>query len=60
MKSSTKVLITIWDQSLGLSVCVCVHVTGLQAVQYDQIMRWWGSNLGQVLIHPYNLSLIVV
>ena len=29
-----------------------VHVNDLWAVQYDQIIRWWGSNIGQWLIQP--------
>ena len=29
-----------------------LYATGIQSVKYDRIMRWWGSNLGQGLLHP--------
>ena len=34
---------------INYGMCVCVF-TGLRTVQYDRIMRWWISNLGQVLL----------
>ena len=37
-----------------------VCVTGLRAVKYDQMMRWWSSNLGQGLLQPYIMLLIIV
>ena len=38
---------------------MCVCVTGLRDVQYDQIMRWWSSNLVQVLLQPQTPSLFL-
>ena len=39
-------------------VCVCVF-TGLYSGQYDQVMRWWSSNLGQGLLclRPWHLAI---
>ena len=41
-------------------VCVCQCVfTGFQTRQYDQIMSWWGSNLGQGLISLRLFRLVI-
>ena len=33
--------------------------TGLRTDRYSQIMRWWSSNLGQILLKYYTLPLVV-
>ena len=38
------------SDTIYYTVCVCVN--GLQDVQYDQIMRWWGSNICQGILKP--------
>ena len=38
------------ETSYYVCVCVCVF-SGLQTERYDRIMRWWSSNLGQVLLN---------
>ena len=34
--------------------------TGLQTVQYDRIVRWWSSNLGQRFLYSYILTLVII
>ena len=38
----------------------CVCVTGLWDGQYDQIIKWWGSNQGQCIIQTQTLTFIVM
>ena len=38
---------------------VVVVFTGLWTGQHDQIIRWWSSNLGQVLLKSQNMLLVI-
>ena len=43
----SRALIKVLKAIFDIDSFLCVYVTGLPAVYYDQIMRWWGYNLGQ-------------
>ena len=48
MKNQTMLLnIFLETNSFSLIFMMLLLFTGHQSVQYDQIMSWWSSNLGQ-------------